>query len=383
MASPASTQITDALLSGGNTTDGGDILSNINPDDIENITVLKGANAAALYGSAAANGVLMITTKKGKEGKASISVSSSTLFETPLVTPKFQNYFGADVESYDDTSLNPNQVTTKRRLGNYSWGKRIGRLSEATLAEIPYARNYAVDNVSSFLETGTNFNNSISASFGSEKVNNYISYGNTTSKGMIPNNKFNRHNLTFRQGMTLFKDRVEINLSVSYVYQESKNRPGSGIYGNPLYDLYLLPRNADISYFKDNSEAHGQLYYIQGIYDENNNIIYPKADAQGPIQQWPWINEENRNSPYWYTNRLQKNSIRERLYGTLGLKVNILEGLSAQARFRADRIRDTNETKTYQGTKAKTFYNSILRIFQKQSVDHDVCRLLDLHIISG
>ena len=368
MASPASTQITDALLSGGNTTDGGDILSNINPDDIENITVLKGANAAALYGSAAANGVLMITTKKGKEGKASISVSSSTLFETPLVTPKFQNYFGADVESYDDTSLNPNQVTTKRRLGNYSWGKRIGRLSEATLAEIPYARNYAVDNVSSFLETGTNFNNSISASFGSEKVNNYISYGNTTSKGMIPNNKFNRHNLTFRQGMTLFKDRVEINLSVSYVYQESKNRPGSGIYGNPLYDLYLLPRNADISYFKDNSEVHGQLYYIQGIYDENNNIIYPKADAQGPIQQWPWINEENRNSPYWYTNRLQKNSIRERLYGTLGLKVNILEGLSAQARFRADRIRDTNETKTYQGTKAKTFYNSIYE-YSRNNVD--------------
>ena len=281
MASPASTQITDALLSGGNTTDGGDILSNINPDDIENITVLKGANAAALYGSAAANGVLMITTKKGKEGKASISVSSSTLFETPLVTPKFQNYFGADVESYDDTSLNPNQVTTKRRLGNYSWGKRIGRLSEATLAEIPYARNYAVDNVSSFLETGTNFNNSISASFGSEKVNNYISYGNTTSKGMIPNNKFNRHNLTFRQGMTLFKDRVEINLSVSYVYQESKNRPGSGIYGNPLYDLYLLPRNADISYFKDNSEVHGQLYYRAFMMKTTTSYI-PKQMPKAP-----------------------------------------------------------------------------------------------------
>lgn len=367
MLNPGSTQITDALLSGGNTTDGGDILSNINPDDIEDITVLKGANAAALYGSAAANGVLMITTKKGKEGKASISVSSSMLFETPLVTPKFQNYFGADVISYNDASLNPNEVIAKRRLGNYSWGKPIGRLSDATLAEIPYARNYACDNVSSFLETGTNFNNSISASFGSEKVNNYISYGNTTSKGMIPNNKFNRHNLTFRQGMKLFKDRVEINLSVSYVYQDSKNRPGSGIYGNPLYDLYLLPRNADISYFKDNSEVYGQLYYIQG-HTENNKLVYPKADAHGPIQQWPWINEENRNSPYWYTNRLQKSSIRERLYGTLGLKVNILESLSVQARFRADRIKDTNETKTYQGTKAKTFYNSIYE-YHRNNID--------------
>lgn len=358
MANPGSTQITDALLSGGNTTDGGDILSNINPDDIEDITVLKGANAAALYGSAAANGVIMITTKKGKEGNASISVSSSMLFETPLVTPKFQNDFGANVEAYDDTSLNPNAPISSRRLGNYSWGKRIGRLSSATLAEVPYARNQAVDNVSSFLETGTNFNNSIAASFGSEKVNNYISYGNTTSKGMIPNNKFNRHNLTFRQGMKLFKDHVEINLSVSYVYQESKNRPGSGIYGNPLYDLYLLPRNADISYFKDNSETWGQLYYVKG-HTENGKIVYPKADAEGPIQQWPWINEENRNSPYWYTNRLNKSAIRERLYGTLGLKVNILEGLSAQARFRVDRIKDTNETKTYQGTRAKTIYNSI------------------------
>lgn len=79
MASPASTQITDALLSGGNTTDGGDILSNINPDDIENITVLKGANAAALYGSAAANGVLMITTKKEKKEKQ-VSAYRAVLF---------------------------------------------------------------------------------------------------------------------------------------------------------------------------------------------------------------------------------------------------------------------------------------------------------------
>lgn len=175
---------------------------------------------------------------------------------------------------------------------------------------------------------------------------------------MIPNNKFNRHNLTFRQGMKLFKDRVEINLSVSYVYQESKNRPGSGIYGNPLYDLYLLPRNADISYFKDNSEVYGQLYYIQGIYDENNKIVYPKASTSGPIQQWPWINEENRNSPYWYMNRLQKNSIRERIYGTLGLKVNILEGLSAQARF--ERIVSEIQTKQ-KPTKVQKRKRSIIR----------------------
>lgn len=360
------TQITDALLSGGNTTDGGDGLSNINPDDIENITVLKGANAAALYGSKAANGVIMITTKQGSEGRATISVSSSIMFETPLVTPKLQNKYGANIENYSDTSLNPNSPVNKRRLGLYSWGSPIGQLSDVTLGEVPYARNYAVDNINSFLQTGTNYNNSVSASFGSEKATTYMSYGNTTAKGIIPENKFSRHNLTFRENIKLFNQRLELSLSGSYILQESDNRPGSGIYANPLYDLYIMPRNADISYFENNSEVYGQLYYINPI-QQDGKTVYPKANAEGPIQQWPWSNEENRNSPYWYVNRLKRNNIRERFFGTVGAKVNIIDGLTAQARFKIDRVKDTNETKTYQGTRAKNFYNSIYEYSKSES----------------
>ena len=356
------TQITDALLSGGNTTDGGDGLSNINPDDIENITVLKGANAAALYGSKAANGVIMITTKQGTAGKVSISVSSSIMFETPLVTPKFQNKYGADVETYLDSSLNPNSPVSKRRLGIYSWGSPIGQLSSQTLNEIPYALNSAADNLDTFFQTGANYNNSVSASFGSDKAATYMSYGNTTAKGITPENKFSRHNLTFRETIKLFNNKLELNLSGSYILQESDNRPGSGIYANPLYDLYIMPRNADISYFKDNSEVDGQLYYINPV-----NGVYKEASATGPIQQWPWTNEENRNSPYWYVNRLLKNNTRERLFGTVGAKVNIYDGLSAQARFKIDRVKDTYETKTYQGTRAKAFYNSIYEYSKSES----------------
>lgn len=354
MADRSTAQIEDALLSGGNSTDGGDGLSNINPDDIADINILKGANAAALYGSKAANGVLIITTKKGQEGRTSVDVSSSMLFETPLVTPKFQNTYGANAEFYDDTSLNPNEAINKRRLNMYSWGDRIGRMSQTALNEIPYARNNAVDNISSFLQTGTNFNNSISVSSGAKNSTSYFSYGNTTSKGMIPQNKFERHNITLRQTVNLLDNHVEVSFSGSYIHQTSKNRPGSGIYANPLYDLYLMPRNADISYFKDHSETYGQLYYVREI-----NGKYPKANAEGPIQQWPWLDNENRNSPYWYANRLQKENVRERAFATIGLKVNIIDGLTALARCKIDRTKDTNETKTYQGTNAKNVYNSI------------------------
>ena len=347
-------QIGDQLLAGGNTTDGGDALSNINPDDVESITILKGANAAALYGSMAANGVIMITTKRGREGRVQINVSSSALFETPLVTPKFQNLYGANVEDFQNTWYNPNAPYTDRRLGLYSWGEPIGRLSSTSLAEVPYARNAAMDNVGAYLRTGTNFNNTISASFGSEKASNYISYSNTNSNGILPGNKFNRHILTFRQNIRLFNNRLEISLAGNYVYQDAKNRPGSGIYANPLYDLYLMPRNADIRYFKHHTEGYGQLYYINAV-----NGTYPKASAEGPIQLWPWSNEENRNSPYWYQHRLRRDQIRERFYGTLGVKVDIYDGLSAQAHFKIDRTKDTNESKTYQGTRAKTYYNSI------------------------
>lgn len=354
MADRSTTQIGDALLSGGNTTDGGDGLSNINPDDIESITVLKGANAAALYGSRAANGVLIITTKKGEEGRISVDVSSSILFETPLLTPEFQNTYGAAVENYLDSSLNPNNSIQRRRLNMYSWGPRLGTYSDVDLASIPYMRNYALNNVNNYLQTGTNFNNSISVTAGTKVAQTYVSYGNTLANGIMPSNEFVRHNFTVRQTVSLWKDRAQIDFSGNYIQQTAKNRPGSGIYGNPLYDLYLMPRNADIRYFENNSEIEGDLYYINSV-----GGTYKSTGVKGPIQQWPWSDNENRNSPYWLNNRITREQVRERLLATIGLKVNIIDGLSAQVRFKIDRTTDTNENKTWQGTRAKTYYNSV------------------------
>lgn len=353
------TQIGDALLSGGNTTDSGDPLSNINPDDIESITVLKGSNAAALYGSDAGNGVIVITTKKGAEGKVSVSVSSSTLFEKALVLPELQNDYGASVEYFEDTSLNPNSPTRRRRLSLMSWGPKIGNLSQATLDEIPYARNYAVDNIGDFYQLGTNFNNSVAVSGGNKTAQTYFSYGNTTSNGIIDGNKFLRHNLTFRETMNLFDDHLQISASGSYIHQKVNNRPGSGAYANPIYSLYLMPRNADINYFRDNYETNGMIYYHK-LYD--NETTYRSTNTEGPIQYWPWIASDNQNNPYWYQHRLLKEQVTERIYGMVAAKVKIIPELSVDLRFRADRTNYSNDEKTYDGTKSTFINNSIYSV---------------------
>ncbi len=160
----------------------------INPDDIESINVLKGANAAALYGSVAANGVLMITTKKGREGRMSVNVSSNVTFDNPLTTPKIQNIYGAAVNE------------SARTMDTYSWGDRLDSRSSSNLlvniadsqeenanfkgqSNTVHLRNVANNDLDDFYRTGVTTNNSVALSGGTEKMDTYFSYGNSHSKG--------------------------------------------------------------------------------------------------------------------------------------------------------------------------------------------------------
>ncbi|MEG0993716.1 MAG: SusC/RagA family TonB-linked outer membrane protein [Bacteroidales bacterium] len=321
--------------------EGSDVLSSINPDDIESITVLKGANSAALYGTAAANGVIMITTKTGKEGHLSIDVSSSSMFETPLTSPKIQNHFGAKFN--DDGTL---QGT--------SWGKPLSEMTPEQLARQGIT-NVGRDNISNFFNTGTNFFNSIALSGGTEKIKSYFSYGNTTSKGIIPNNKFERHNVLFRQNYNLYNKKVKIDLSANYIHQETQNRIGGGTFSNPLFNLYLAPRNLDMNYYKNN-------YEVQGEWDsEKVGILYPGPNGidteyksvklKGPMQNWfQGRGVLGANNPYWLTNRVGKKEFSKRFMGSVGVTYEIFTGFSAQARFRYDRNEINTESKTYATT---------------------------------
>lgn len=318
-------------LTYSSTSEGSDPLSLVNPDDIESLNILKGANAAALYGSAAANGVLMITTKKGKEGRISINVSSSATFDRPLLTPKIQNVYGATVDPTAET------------LSVDSWGKK---LSDLTADELNYSgaklRNTASnDDVNDFFRTGATFNNSISISGGTETVRTYFSYANSYSDGMMRNNNYKRNTLSFRQSYSLFNKKLNVDLSLNYVQAKTKNRPGGGTVMNPLYDLYRMPRNVDLNYYKEN-------YYIengkwtsneQSYFDsKNNKWTTGTVELTGPKQEWAYW-QNGMNNPYWMVNTRNSISEEERAYGYISANYQIIDGLKIQGRLSLDRTK--------------------------------------------
>lgn len=175
----ASTQPTDSYEGAGQS---GDPISGLNPDDIESISVLSGSSAAALYGSAAANGVVMITTKKGREGRTTVSISNNTTFSAPLVLPEFQNTYGqTETGSY------------------YSWGSKLNTPSSYDPAD--------------FFQTGVNVTNSASLSTGTDKNQTYLSLGTTNAHGIIHNNNFERYNATVRNVSKMAKDKLTLDLS--------------------------------------------------------------------------------------------------------------------------------------------------------------------------
>lgn len=349
-------QITDAAGIGyEGMAEGSDPLSMINPDDIESINVLKGANAAALYGSVAANGVLMITTKKGREGRLAVNVSSNVTFDNPLTTPKIQNIYGAALNDVAHT------------MDNYSWGDRIdSRPSDQLLFTVPmsdesnykgqtntvHLRNVAKNDLDDFYRTGVTTNNSVALSGGTDKMDTYFSYGNSHSKGMLERNSYNRHTFSFRQNFK-FYDRLSINVSMNYIQAKTKNRPGGGTALNPIYHMYTMPRNVDIDYYRNN-------YAVDGKWMSNNNKIYirkpggyswvnQKVQLAGIRQEWA-MQESQQNNPYWLLK--QNNSVTkdDRFFGNITGNLDIYDGLSFQARIGLDYTKSEGESKRYATT---------------------------------
>ncbi len=347
--------------------EGADPLSMINPDDIESMNVLKGANAAALYGSQAANGVIMITTKKGKEGKIDINYTTNVTFESPLLTPKVQTVYGAN-------------QTPAGGLENNGWGAKLSDRADDDLVittpfpnESPFQvgdadnptmmyihlRNKGRDNSKDFYRTGTTFNNSISLSGGTEKIKTYFSYANSHANGMIDKNSYNRNTLAFRQSYKLW-DRLDIDASINYVQTVTRNRPGGGGHLNPIYHLYTTPNNVDMVYYKENykvDDAQWRNSTLKGYYQDNGDGTYTWSHGStllnGPRQDWAYM-AASYNNPYWLTNMNRSKQKTDRIYGSFTGKLNIYDGLSFQARLGFDHTRYNNETKRY----ATTTYTS-------------------------
>ena len=191
LSNPSSSQPGDTFgdINGGNR-DGGDAMALINPDDIESLTVLKGASASALYGSAGLNGVILITTKKGKSGSFKVDFSSNLTTETAAYSMDF------------------NEKSQK--------------------------------NIDDFLESGVTNINSLSISGGTEAAQTYFSYSNTFSSGILPTNELKQHTFNVRETAKLFDGKLNVNASVMASTQNIKNRPISVLYFNPLVGVYAF-----------------------------------------------------------------------------------------------------------------------------------------------
>lgn len=370
-------QVGDAAqLTYSGSAEGGDPLSMINPDDIESMNILKGANAAALYGSRAANGVVMITTKKGKEGKMEVTFNSNTTFDTPLLTPELQNYYGG--------------FRSNDAGGRYvadGWGDRLSGVRESYpftqtgldqrfypdgTVNVAQLRHYAKDDIANFYDTGINANNSISVSGGTEKIQTYVSYSNSHSIGMIDANSYNRNTFAFRQTYKLW-DRITFNVSANYIQTKTKNRVGGGTLQNPIYHLYTSPRDVDMDYYKSNYKADGQWWSsganvqdadgnttvagTQSYYVKDGDTYKKVTDGRvllsGPMHQWVY-QAPMYNNPYWLTNMNFSESIEDRFSASFQATVNILEGLNLQARVSLDHSRYNSESGKYATTWSAT-----------------------------
>jgi len=276
-------------------------IADINPDDIESMSVLSGAAAAALYGSNASNGAIVITTKKGKVGRVALTVSSNTEMLSPFVMPQFQNRYGT---SGTDAS----------------WGKRLNE-----------ANYHGYDPASDYFQTGLIGTESVTLSTGTEHNQTYLSAAAVNSRGIIPNNKYDRYNFTFRNTTLFLEDKMKLDVGAQYIMQKDRNMVNQGIYANPLSSAYLFPRGND---WED--------YKMYERYDLERNMY---------TQYWPQGGGSFRlQNPYWINYRNLRENDKDRYMLSAALSYDILSWLNVAGRVRLDNSYNTYTQKYYAST---------------------------------
>lgn len=304
MRAPRSTGAAGAFDSSGAT----EPVADLNPEDIESMSVLTGAAAAALYGSDAANGAIVITTKKGQQGKTNLTYSNNTEFNRAWILPRFQNTYGAG----QNGALDPNS--------SYSWGARL----------TPY-NNYGYDVANDYLQTGIVETNALTFSTGTEKNQTYASVAAVNSKGIVPNNRYDRYNVSFRNTTSFLKDKLTLDLSAQYIRQTDRNLINQGSYMNPIVGAYLFPRGND--------------------WDEVR--MYETFDPARNISTQNWRYGEYNltvQNPYWVNYRNLRESQKDRYLLGMSLSYKILPYLTLQGRVRMDNSYTTATDKRYAST---------------------------------
>ena len=291
---------------------GSDGVANINPDDIESINVLKGAAASVLYGSRAANGVILITTKKGSAGAISVDVNSGAQFDAPLTLPHLQNEYGQG-----------NGGVFGARA-SASWGPKMNNQAVIDWTGKAQGMVPQPNNISDFFQIGSSFNNSVGIKGGTDKVQSYFSFTNNQAAGVVPGNSLVRNTINLRISTNLSK-KFSTDAKVTYVNQILNNKLRSGEESSEVMNLYKTPRSIRIEDMQNYESEAGVPTY--------------------------WTSSSIYMNPYWTINRTSADEERTRTTGLVSATYQINDDIKVLARVSLDQYTDKGEN---------TFFNNTL-----------------------
>ncbi|MDF9796613.1 TonB-linked SusC/RagA family outer membrane protein [Catalinimonas alkaloidigena] len=300
-------------LNGSTTIDFGNAASLINPDDIAEISVLKGPTAAALYGTRAANGVVLITTKTGKDAEGfGVEINSNTSFQSVLRWPDYQNSYGGGGYGKRDY-VNGTQYTGSYDAFGESWGPPMdGRLVRQFGSEgEPVPFNPSPDNIKNFFRTGRTFTNNVALNYHKDEADFRLSYTNLDQQGVVPNSDLSR-NTFFTSAGTRIAEKLSVRGNMFYIDGQSGNVPNAGYdeSSSIMYGWLWYPRNLPISKLED-------YWEVEDVQQRNHESLWT-------------------NNPYFLVNENTNSYQRRRFIGNVNLIYDITDNLKARFRTSGD-----------------------------------------------
>ena len=343
--------------------DRGDGIQNLNPNDIEDISVLKGPNAAALYGQRGANGVILITTKSGEAREGiGVEINTSARFGSPVVWPDWQNEYGNGINGQFRHFRDPDgnihgvdvwenagqpadwtpQLTTSnnRAQGPSSWGPRMEGQTVYDIFGNQTTFTPQPDNARDFFQTEKTFDTSVALSGGDENGSFRVSLGNIQNQGIIPTNDIQRYTINFR-GDRQLGDRLNIQGRVNFTDQSTANRPGlADQQRNHFYQFRRMPREV----------THESMIQYEIGPDEDFIHGYG-SDILQPGYTRHWSNATFTEQPYWIINNTPNKDTRTRIIGSVQANFELNDWASIQARVGSDFYTDKRRNHDVRGTR--------------------------------
>lgn len=339
---------------GGGGRDFGDASADINPDDIESVTVLKGGPAAALYGNRGGNGVILYTTKSAKRGRTDLSFKTGISFESIYIYPNLQNkYGGGSTSAFQKVNIDGVEYNIPDYGEDVSWGPKYdGTLYLPWYAFDPeFSNDYMKpvkweapkNDVDKFFRTGITYTNSISLAKSFKDINVRLSYANNKTEGIIPNSHLTKNNLSFNMNAEL-SDKLKMDGGFNYVLTEGFNRPEVGYGDNSVAQKFFQwgQRQLDMVKLRDYKLANG-------------------SQRTWNREAWDDPTPRYADNPYWIINENISKDKRHRFFGNVGLTYNITNKLYAIGKVYGDMYSLSTSERVAVGSQAQSYFSQVDR----------------------